>query len=623
MNSLNFRLALIGLAAGVIIALALVPQTRLLFKMQALPPSGAASTLAGCPPNRTAFVQSHPNDYQIQLAAPFDTQTQTQVQFARILVPRFPDSASLRANILRYATLHDIHLVRDEDYLLEGQPVPKLKPWERTVEANVPAQLAAFDADAAAGERLDPHNAYFPFMRAAGLFAGHRDAEGLAAVQRASQKTQWREYMADEVEGHLRINNAVNGGQEAVSALAVAASLLLPQYSRLRAVARIVTYKAVLLEQAGHPRQGLVLRRELSRSGYLMTSQSTMLIGNLVGTAISQVSRIRPGGIPFPKSGLDAVNDKQTREQIFQRRMDMYLAYVRRLGQEDAAREAQAQFAGEHEVRQIPFTDFTFGLRTTDYIRLGFSLAFGWVLVTNLLMLALLGLAAWGLSRLPHVREGRPLPAGARAGVWVGLIFGLAALVLFYNTRLEDMGSLILLLLVTLLPLAALPIFAVLRPSFRKPLLRGILAGAGTLAFGWALGALAAWKIHPAYDTSWLLASFDIGAGQMDSADSRNPSLPMQTLQGAVAGLAVPILLALALAGAARIRRVPVSVGLVQGFRDAALPMFCGLIFLYGGLLLWTARQESAANYALSRSLQGDGQYLAELTGQTWPGPVR
>ena len=42
-----------------------------------------------------------------------------------------------------------------------------------------------------------------------------------------------------------------------------------------------------------------------------------------------------------------------------------------------------------------------------------------------------------------------------------------------------------------------------------------------------------------------------------------------------------------------------------------------------GNLLLWTARQESAANYGLERSSHGEGQYLAELTGQTWPEPVQ
>ena len=54
--------------------------------------------------------------------------------------------------------------------------------------------LEAFDRDAAAGERLDPDNAFFPLMRSVGLFAEHRDDEALAAIQRAGAKPRFQEY---------------------------------------------------------------------------------------------------------------------------------------------------------------------------------------------------------------------------------------------------------------------------------------------------------------------------------------------------------------------------------------------------------------------------------------------
>lgn len=48
-------------------------------------------------------------------------------------------------------------------------------------------------------------------------------------------------------------------------------------------------------------------------------------------------------------------------------------------------------------------------------------------------------------------------------------------------------------------------------------------------------------------------------------------------------------------------------------------PLVCALMLVYGGLTLWTVQQEARANYGSERSLHGEGQYLAEVTGQAWP----
>ena len=71
--------------------------------------------------------------------------------------------------------------------------------------------------------------------------------------------------------------------------------------------------------------------------------------------------------------------------------------------------------------------------------------------------------------------------------------------------------------------------------------------------------------------------------------------------------------------GAGQIKRVPVSVGLINGFRAVVPPLVCALMVVYGPLTLWTVQQEARANYGLERSLHGEGQYLAQITGQEWP----
>src|SRR5205823_4056767 len=120
--------------------------------------------------------------------------------------------------------------------------------------------LEAFDRDAAAGERLDPDNAFFPFMRSVGLFAEHRDDEALAAIQRAGAKPRFRDYATDQVEGEWELMRASSGNRSAMQRAAMAAALLFPHYAQLRAAARVATYRAIESERQGRPNEGIAVR---------------------------------------------------------------------------------------------------------------------------------------------------------------------------------------------------------------------------------------------------------------------------------------------------------------------------------------------------------------------------
>ena len=614
----QLRLALIGLALGVLLALVLAPQTRWLVRPQLAP------GLINDAQSRRQFVQAHPDDYLVQLGGQPDRPVQTQLQYARSLVSRFPESESLRANILRYATLN-LHLDRPDSSgnLLSGKPDPPPSPHPDSPPPT-PAQLAAFDADAAAGERLDPDNAYFPFMRSVGLFAAHRDAEGLAAVRRAGTKTTWREYSEDEVEGGWRILDGVYGHREAVAGTAISASLLLPHYQVLRAAARLVTVKAVEEEQAGQAEEGLILRRSLAHCGDLMRAEANSYIGTLVGIAITTVSRSRPGGAAPITLEPGASLSPEINKQLTQKRLDAYCDYVTRLGHPEAAQEARAQAEAADQVRQLA-AEHSFDSQFKDLTRLMLSLIAGWIIVTVLALFLLLGLAAWGLSRLPWMRRRRPLPVGTTVGVWSALVFSLLGVFLVADARSwEVTGYTLLLALMLLVPLAAFSVYAWFRPAFRRPLGQAVLAGVMTLAVLVLLAGLVAWRIRGITDYLAMIQDFQ----EMSSSDSQ--WLTNALLRGwASAGIdlaflsVVPALLALILALAARVKRVPASVGLVEGFRAWTPPLVCALAVLYGGLTLWTVRQEGAVNYGLERSVHGEGPYLADLTGKRWPGPVR
>jgi len=538
-------------AASVLLVLLLAPPTRWLVRLQAFP------GLVGGGAGRAGFVQSHPSDYQIQLGGQGDAPGQTPVQYARSLVPRFPDNPSLRANILRYATTDEVHLKRPEEDLLSASPAAQTSagsyPGGSQEQPPTAAALAAFDADAEAGEKLDPDNAYFPLMRAVGLFAAGRDAEGRAAVLRAGAEHEWREYYQDEVEGRWRITEAVAGGQEGISRMAVAAALLFPHYQPLRAAARLSAAFAVQDELEGRPLEGLALRQALARCGDLMRARSTTVIGGLVGVAVSAVARSRPGGAPA-LSGSGNI----PAEQRSQERLDAYCDYVTHLGHPDAAREARAQAAAGAQMQRLISTDSAFGSPLADVARVGVSLIAGWVLAANVLLLLLLGGLAMGLGRLSPLRLRHAPPLAVSVGA------GLATLL--------------------------------------------------------ALGSLVAWQMH-GLDAlvGFLRGALPTHGGEQDGT----PYAGALLLLGLIFGAAFPLLLLLTSAIKARLRRLPFSVGLVEGFRNTAPPLACALALLFGGLSLWTVHQESTINARLARSLHGEGQALAALSGKAWPGPVR
>ena len=162
-----------------------------------------------------------------------------------------------------------------------------------------PPHLAAFDAEAAAGERLDPDNAYFPLMRAVGLFAAHRDAEGLAAVHRAERQDRWREYLAEDVQSRWRLHEEAFGDD-----------------SLLRAGGCCVGHDAATVpgDDPGRPhrrlqghagragrapsRTGWRCASSMRRVGDLMRVQSSFLIGSVIGVNVCRDVLHRPGGGP-------------------------------------------------------------------------------------------------------------------------------------------------------------------------------------------------------------------------------------------------------------------------------------------------------------------------------------
>ena len=638
MKSRQARLALLGLALGVLLALLIVPQTRWLVRLQTLTslrlyhplPSGPCYTGSSVGDRKRveAVAARHPDDFAIQYAAAVtDDSHDETLAGLHALAPRFPDRPALYANLLRCEMLGKVHLERPEENLLRGLP---LSHKYHMGHYNAPADLTAFDADAAAGERLDPDNAYFPLMRAVGLFAGFRDAEGLAAFRRASTKPSWREYSVDEVEARWRLHEEAFDDPGALGRVNIAASILLPHFQQLRALARLILVKAVQQEAAGHREQGLQLREALRRCGDLMRAQSTIVIGALVGNAICAIATDRTGGMT-QGGAPDPVSDRQMWQPL-----DAYRAYATRLGHPEFAAREQAEAAVGRQVSAIVRLDDPARLSQLDqpFLSLTRWWLAGLAVLANILWLLLLGGLAAGIAQLGREAGGRPTWDWVAILGRIGAACGLLLLTAFVVILIANLWTFIVqepewqvwLGGLTLLLLSALLLLAVFRALFRMPGSRwqGILWAVGILLLmGMGLSGLWHLLLSQAGGIADILGGRDSLlnlSGGGEDADVRQASARRLAL---AAVSAAPLLLLLVSGVIALARRIPVLVGLVQGFRTAALPLACLLLLVWGGILLGTVRQEGVVKAQVWHTVHDQGPYLAAQAGQTWPGPVR
>ncbi|MCW3100485.1 MAG: hypothetical protein JWL77_6103 [Chthonomonadaceae bacterium] len=619
----QYQIRLVGLSLGVFLALLIWPATRWIVQSQmalcsptaasaapwsnvAGPNLQVASELANLRLQETAA--RHPEEFPMQFAAALvvppaggSLTSETKVKRLRALVERFPDRPTLYAAILRFATQNQVRIERDEERILTGEPGGRSQQGMRKAP-NTPEQLALFDRDAAAGERLDPDNAHFPLVRAIGLFAAHRDTEALAAIARAAQKSNWTEYYADEVDAEWKLQEATFGTVSALPRMGYAAGLLLPHYGQLRAASRVAIVKAIDAELAGRTEEGLRIRNSVRTCGSLMRIQSVCVLGGMVGVGISQTSLLRPGGAPPIPQTHDTM-DAQVRE----RRGRAYDLYLQRIGHADEIAGVDAETAAGVQARAI--AKFAGHSPSFDY---PWNLTLSWIaaalLLSTTLWMLVLGGGAILLAKHPRIRTGLGLPPATRAGVALGLCAGpLAAGATLLHPAL----------FVSILLLAGILILSLLLmalPGAKGPARLNRLGAFGLSLLGMALlCAAVVWQMGGSIEpiVRFLTLAQDIGV------PLRVP--PLYVVSVGIVTL-VPFLTPLTLALLSRMWGVPLSVGVTRGLRGCAVPIACLLLLAYSLLVPFTLRQESALNERLERTVQHEGRFMAEMTGKQWPG---
>lgn len=338
-------LRVVPLAAAVVtgVALLLHPQTAWIFRTQigqVLRPASNARFWAGKENNAATtrdiylsylqrIADSHPNDYQAQLAVVLEHYPPDMAERLFRLLSRFNDRVQLHAHILRYLTQRvspnrpeadamSMVVALSPSLTLGGAipigPIPSaggaafptwydrwlwlfapaLAPGFPFTLEGIPSLTSALPLDwyihvAARGEQLDPQNAYFPAMRAVFHFIARQDKEGIDALLRASRKPRWDDYINDEPESRIHLYTLAFGRQPVHHRAEAYFGTMFPHVGDLRAAARTAAYLAYQLDIAGETKRATEIRLALVRLGRLMRTQGCHTITVLVGGVLGEI----------------------------------------------------------------------------------------------------------------------------------------------------------------------------------------------------------------------------------------------------------------------------------------------------------------------------------------------
>ena len=419
---------LIGLTAGILLALLVAPSTGWIVRTQL--PAWGAPTIdidqrykdmgikehGPLPPGLSSvselrdlrlLVRLRPNDYDAWLALATELPDyDDSVTVLEEMLPRFGGRPSLHAHLLCAFSSRTLGATRYEGHLL-------ITGYDNRRSGTTVDFGAVHDVErqAAEGEKLDPANAYFPFMRACALFSLHRDQEAREAVIRAGGKPGWDDYLWDAAQAVHRSIIRLYGGEPVLDGIMRESSISTGSLALAMSGANQVVFEAVQAEKAGHIEQGLALRHALMRYGGLQRHYSRQLGLSLVGSRLARTAMAYPGGRgAVMKERLDGYVEPS---------LPSYRAYLNSIHHPEEARFAANEVAAEDKAKSVLDTSLDYCSCLLDAPRHGRpSMYFGmfqedaarivwaWLVDTALLSTAIF-LALWmGFGRVRRARPG-------------------------------------------------------------------------------------------------------------------------------------------------------------------------------------------------------------------------
>lgn len=329
------------------------------------------------------------------------------------LVAELPASAAVRAAAIRaYCGPSSGRSVLDVSTGASSEPGA---PSPRDV-ASVRAVADRVLVHAKEGERADPANAFFPAMRSLALFAQGESASALRALHDAAARTEWCDYVAEEVRGWWCMRADLTGRPGAWARAADLTGARLAHHRHLRALSHLAADHAMRREMSGDAAAGAAIRSDMLRLGGLVRTESSTVVGTLTGMAMARGALARPGGAPALRSpdGQRWDRGRWDREIV-----DRYVRYLEQHNLRDHVEEVRAEAATWPEVRRVT-GDADWLMPRIWAVTLWWSLAV-YVLLASLWFAGLRVGAGFAARR-------GVLARGARLALVVHVILGIALL---------------------------------------------------------------------------------------------------------------------------------------------------------------------------------------------------
>jgi len=286
--------------------------------------------------NMGKIAREYPNDLSIQIGSsnfrsPLEQTSDavndpsTQIRNLENIVSRFPDQPAAYAIAMDSMILFGVKTGREKDQVFPPDTIQQDAYLNSpTTPPNI-SLLRKFDEYGIIAERLDPDNAYFPFMRSVALFGLHRDAQANQEIIRASRRPNWNDYINEEVAGRNKLADKTGIGGDSLVRYYMQASILFPFATQLRTSVKIAVHDAMLAEMKGDVQKGFEIRKAVRQIGSLMCTKDNVTIISLVGQSIVEIASEDAAGIP-PKMSQSLSGDKRTDLEI-----NHYLQYLNRI----------------------------------------------------------------------------------------------------------------------------------------------------------------------------------------------------------------------------------------------------------------------------------------------------
>jgi hypothetical protein len=301
----------------------------------------------------------------------------------------------------------------DQDRLFSPRKSPSKDKFTVSAETR-----RLWEDAATTGERIDPTNAFFPYLRAVGLFANHQDDAACREMVRAGSLPRFEDYGRAEIEARWRLADAANRVESgSLAKLTIQSSVLQSHYALMHDAARLAIVRAIALEQNGQPEAGFAIRRAVERAGARMRTDSSVLVGSQVGGGIAATARLRPGGapaIPYDR--------RLTSEQNAEIAVSHYSSYLQKIGhpeeiawtEHDHTVSPSLQRTWKHSLELEPFNGILF---------LAALWAVSGFILGNLFFVVIFGGICALLCRTATVRDNLPLqPIGIMCIVAANLL---------------------------------------------------------------------------------------------------------------------------------------------------------------------------------------------------------